>query len=61
MKTVNAREVIIAPFGMFVNRAIKITCGNCKFTFKDKPAVAKNMVSKCPFCNSINELPITKI
>ena len=60
MKTVRAREIEIPPFGMFVRRNIKITCGECGLTFEDKPIVTKHVVSKCPYCNTINELPITE-
>ncbi len=57
---VKAREVEIPAFGMFVSRKLKITCGNCRNTFSDKPTVARRMVSKCPHCNEINELPVTE-
>ena len=60
MKTVNATEVDIAMFGMFINRQMKIKCGNCGHTFKDKPVPARTMVSKCPYCDALNKLPITK-
>jgi len=61
MKLVRAKEIEIPAFGLFINRAITITCGECGSTFKDKPAVAKHMRSICPFCHAINELPITKV
>ena len=60
MKTVRARELEIPSFGMFVNRAMKIKCGNCLETFKDKPVVTRHMVSKCPYCGAVNRLPVTE-
>jgi Zn finger protein HypA/HybF involved in hydrogenase expression len=60
MQTVRAREIEIPAFGMFVNRKIKIKCGNCSNVFNDKPVVTKNMISKCPYCEAINRLPITE-
>jgi len=60
MKIVNAKEVEIPSFGMFINRKMTIKCGSCNLTFKDKPVIARHMVSKCPFCDSINRLPITE-
>jgi rubrerythrin len=60
MKLVKAKEIEIPPFGLFIKRAIIITCGACGSTFKDKPEIGKHMRSLCPFCNAVNELPITK-
>ena len=60
MKTVNAYEVVIPPFGMFSRRKIKIDCGNCRIIFEDDPVPTTNMVSKCPYCKTINKVPITK-
>jgi len=60
MEIVRAKEITIPAFGMFINRDISIKCGECNNTFKDKPARARRMLSKCPYCNTINELPITE-
>ncbi len=60
MKTVRAKEVTIPALGMFIKRAMTITCGSCLGTFKDTPVVCTNMVSKCPFCHAINNLPVTE-
>lgn len=60
MKYVRAREVEIPAFGMFVNRTIKIKCGECWHWFKDKPVITESMISKCPFCEAVNKLPITE-
>ena len=60
MNYVRAKEVTIPAFGMLIRRKLRIVCGNCGITFEDKPAVAEDMYSKCPFCKAINKLPITK-
>ena len=60
METVNAYEVTIPPFGMFIRRKIKIDCGKCRIVFEDDPVPTTNMVSKCPYCGIINKLPIEK-
>ena len=60
MEKVNAYEVIVPAFGMFIRRKLQITCGGCRGHFEDKPVPSENMVSKCPFCDAINRLPIQK-
>ena len=60
MKTVNAKEVRIPAFGLFINRTITIICGSCSTLFTDKPYISRKMISKCPFCDAINRLPITE-
>jgi rRNA maturation endonuclease Nob1 len=60
METVNAYEVIIPAFGMFIRRKMRITCGKCRRIFEDKPYPQKEIISTCPYCGTNNKLPLTK-